>query len=205
LIFAVLLKRRVPLFGPPNENAQHVEKTMSLQDSMEGLVSFNQALGLLKKRGTVWLRRAIDKDLVEHANLGGGDGLLILRASDVLQLEEDHLKRVRGKLRTKSRKKALRRWRVSLAEAHLREMLRSIDLDATILTERERYILRHRFELEGADRLSFQEMANVLTITRQRVYQILERVLCQVLERVFEGTPKEEKVSPLARPGKFDP
>lgn len=54
------------------------------------------------------------------------------------------------------------------------------------LSDRERLILRFRFELDGAERKTLRELGQELGVTRERVRQIQEKALEKLRERAHE-------------------
>lgn len=62
----------------------------------------------------------------------------------------------------------------------------SLEETLTHLSERERLILRFRFELDGAERKTLRELGQELGVTRERVRQIQERALKKLRKRARE-------------------
>ncbi|MBU0753502.1 MAG: hypothetical protein KJ645_00075, partial [Planctomycetes bacterium] len=48
------------------------------------------------------------------------------------------------------------------------------------LTEQEQIILRHRFELDGADKKTLSELGNIMQLSRERVRQIEAQTLMKL-------------------------
>ncbi|MFP3896957.1 MAG: RNA polymerase sigma factor RpoD/SigA [Anaerolineales bacterium] len=67
-----------------------------------------------------------------------------------------------------------------------RSMEDSLEETLADLSERERLILRFRFELDGAERKTLRELGQELGVTRERVRQIQERALEKLREKAHE-------------------